>query len=388
MDMMLAKEKKPSEKEARSNKQSSSVAGLQSDFAAAFQNTTETIYRKASCACGGGCPTCQTKSAKSNDLKVSSPNDPAEIEADQIADKVMRMPDDQPVNVSRPVAQPKEGKPIHRKHGSSSNAGAGKDASSLVNKSINSSGRALDSQTIDFMQPRFGRDLSQVKIHTDENAAASARSVNALAYTVGQNIVFAAGQYNPGSEAGKRLLAHELAHTAQQSGAGRLIQREIDQEETASTPETGETPPVEQSPESGDSQPQTGTTDNAGDTPPADELQNNPICCSNDDATSMNAASFDINSDISFGEVCSSTGCVNVTINSRWASQHAAKHFRVLLHVYGRGMAGSTITRRYNVGSETQRFQIGRCKSYVVRVEVMSPGTSPNLMGTVTARNC
>ncbi len=384
--MDIAKERKSSENEARSNKQSSSVAGLQSDFATTFQNTPATIYRAAACACGGGCPTCQ---AKSNDLKVSSPNDPAEIEADQIADKVMRMPVDQTVNVSRPGVRQKEAKSIHRKNNSSSKAGAGKDASSLVNKSINSSGQALDSETMDFMQPRFGRDLSQVKIHTDENAAASARSVNALAYTVGQNIVFAAGQYNPGSDEGKRLLAHELAHTAQQSGSGRLIQREIDQEEPASAPETGDTPPVEQSPESGETpQEQTGTTDNTGDTPPADELQNNPICCTNDQASSMNGAPFNINSDISFGEVCSSTGCVSVTINSHWASQHAAKHFRVLLHVFGRGMSGSTITRRYNVGSETQRFQVGRCKSYAVRVEVISPDNSPNLMGTVTARNC
>jgi hypothetical protein len=343
------------------------------------------IQRKASCACGGGCPSCQ---AKSSDLKVSSPNDAAEIEADQIADQVMRMPAGQTVNTNPSGAGQNEGRPIQRKNDPSANAGAEKDTSSLVDKSINSPGRPLDSAAVDFMQPRFGRDLSQVKIHTDDNAAVSARSVNALAYTVGQNIVFGAGQYDPGSESGRRLLAHELAHTAQQSGSGRLIRREIDQEETAPAPETGEAQPAEQAPESGATpQEQPGTTDNTGD-PSGDELQNNPICCSNDDATSMNGATFNIDSDYSFDEVCSSTGCVSVTINSRWASQHAARHFRVLLHVFGRGAGGTTITRRYNVGTETQRFQIGKCKSYKVAVQVIDPGTSPNLMGTVSARNC
>jgi len=60
-------------------------------------------------------------------------------------------------------------------------------------------------------------DFSQVRIHTDSRAAESSRAVNARAYTVGQDIVFSAGSYAPGTEAGRRLLAHELAHTIQQS---------------------------------------------------------------------------------------------------------------------------------------------------------------------------
>jgi hypothetical protein len=66
------------------------------------------------------------------------------------------------------------------------------------------------------MEPRFGHDFSEVRVHTDASAARSAEAVNALAYTVGQNVVFGAGRYAPLTVAGRRLLAHELMHTVQQ----------------------------------------------------------------------------------------------------------------------------------------------------------------------------
>jgi hypothetical protein len=67
------------------------------------------------------------------------------------------------------------------------------------------------------MESRFGEDLSQVRVHTGQKAAESAIAVNALAYTVGQDIVFGSGQFAPETATGKNLLAHELAHTIQQS---------------------------------------------------------------------------------------------------------------------------------------------------------------------------
>ena len=77
-----------------------------------------------------------------------------------------------------------------------------------------------------FSKPRFRQDFSQIRVHTDTKAAESARAVNALAYTVGHNIVFGAGQYTPHSNQGKELLAHELAHTLQQEGTSSTkIQR-------------------------------------------------------------------------------------------------------------------------------------------------------------------
>lgn len=70
-------------------------------------------------------------------------------------------------------------------------------------------------------EPRFGHDFSQVRVHTSARAAASARALSARAFTLGEDIVFAEGQFSPGSEAGRRLLAHELTHVVQQSGTAR-----------------------------------------------------------------------------------------------------------------------------------------------------------------------
>ena len=68
------------------------------------------------------------------------------------------------------------------------------------------------------MEPRFGRDLGDVRVHTGAQAAASARAIQARAYTVGQDVVFAEGQFTPATSGGRELLAHELAHTVQQRG--------------------------------------------------------------------------------------------------------------------------------------------------------------------------
>jgi hypothetical protein len=72
------------------------------------------------------------------------------------------------------------------------------------------------------MEPRFGHDFSRVRVHTDARAASSARAVNALAYTVGEDIVFAPGHYSPQTKSGERLLAHELVHTIQQAPVAAL----------------------------------------------------------------------------------------------------------------------------------------------------------------------
>src|SRR5262249_12670896 len=69
-----------------------------------------------------------------------------------------------------------------------------------------------------FMESRFNHDFSQVRLHTDPQAAESARAVNAHAYTVGRDVVFAADRYRPESDTGRALLAHELAHVVQQRG--------------------------------------------------------------------------------------------------------------------------------------------------------------------------
>ncbi len=92
----------------------------------------------------------------------------------------------------------------------------------VAHEVLRSPGRSLDPGTRAFMEPRFGNDFSQVRVHADAKSAESARAVNALAYTVGRDIVFGTGQYTPGTNKGQRLLAHELTHVVQQGGAGTL----------------------------------------------------------------------------------------------------------------------------------------------------------------------
>jgi Domain of unknown function (DUF4157) len=92
-------------------------------------------------------------------------------------------------------------------------------APASVHDVLNSPGQPLDPASRAFFETRFGSDLSRVRIHDTAQAAASADAVGALGYTVGQHIAFARGQYQPGTDSGRRLLAHELAHTFQQRGA-------------------------------------------------------------------------------------------------------------------------------------------------------------------------
>jgi hypothetical protein len=94
------------------------------------------------------------------------------------------------------------------------------DAPSIVHDVLASPGRPLDAQTRSYMETRFGRSFADVRIHTDEQAAAAARAVTAHAYTVGNSVAFASHAFSPHSPAGQRLLAHELAHVVQQSSSG------------------------------------------------------------------------------------------------------------------------------------------------------------------------
>ena len=92
----------------------------------------------------------------------------------------------------------------------------------IVHDVLGSPGRPLEPGTRATMERSFGHDFGSVRVHTDARAAESARAVHARAYTVGSDVVFADGRYAPGTEDGRRLLAHELAHVVQQgSGAGR-----------------------------------------------------------------------------------------------------------------------------------------------------------------------
>jgi hypothetical protein len=97
------------------------------------------------------------------------------------------------------------------------------EAPSIVNEVLRSTGQPLDPSTRAFMEPRFRHDFSNVRVHADSRAAASARAMNALAYTAGSQVVFDAGQYAPETFAGRKLLAHELTHTLQQVPSGPAL---------------------------------------------------------------------------------------------------------------------------------------------------------------------
>jgi thiol-disulfide isomerase/thioredoxin len=97
--------------------------------------------------------------------------------------------------------------------------GSGDEVPQSVHETLAGSGTGLDADTRGFMESRFGHDFSGVRIHADEKAARSAQAVQAHAYTVGRDIVFADGRYAPASMEGRQLLAHELAHVVQQDGA-------------------------------------------------------------------------------------------------------------------------------------------------------------------------
>src|SRR3970040_1609549 len=90
----------------------------------------------------------------------------------------------------------------------------------IVHEVLRSAGQPLDVATRALFEPRFGQDFSRVRVHTDAKAAQSARAVNALAYTVGNDVSFADNQYAPEKANGRTLIAHELTHVIQQSGAG------------------------------------------------------------------------------------------------------------------------------------------------------------------------
>ncbi len=98
----------------------------------------------------------------------------------------------------------------------------------IVHEALNSPGQPLDAGTRAFMEPRFGHDFSGLRVHTDGRAAESARAVNAVAYTVGRDIVFGAGQYAPMATEGRRLIAHELTHTIQQGSAVQGMQGKLE----------------------------------------------------------------------------------------------------------------------------------------------------------------
>jgi hypothetical protein len=161
-------------------------------------------------------PVVQTK------LSVNQPNDVYEQEADAVAEKVMRMPVGEnsffkpaPGIIHRKCSHCEEEEKKVQMSGNA-NASGGVTAPQTVNDVVSSPGQSLDSSTKSFMESRMGYDFGNVQVHNDSSAHQSSADINALAYTHGNHIVFGEGQYQPGTDSGKQLLAHELVHVVQQ----------------------------------------------------------------------------------------------------------------------------------------------------------------------------
>ncbi len=166
------------------------------------------------CACGnhtvagGECAACaKKKNGLQRKLAIGASNDPLEREADRVADQVMAasahpVVGGAPPRIQRSARQATEGTGT---------------APASVDRVLAGAGRPLEPALRQDMEQRFGHDFSRVRVHAGAAAEQSAREVNANAYTVGHAVVFGAGGFAPGTQEGRRLIAHELTHVVQQA---------------------------------------------------------------------------------------------------------------------------------------------------------------------------
>jgi len=170
-------------------------------------------------------------------LEVSHPGDPAEREADQVAERMMGTPAAaaQPLSEGR-LTQPPAAVEKADRESELGQAPTGADldaqngvlphAQEAVSAASNSAGQPLPSALQGRFEQTLGVDLSTVRVHTGSPSVEANKSISARAYTVGNDIHFDQGQYDPESSAGQRLLAHEVVHTVQQ-GSHRAVQAKL-----------------------------------------------------------------------------------------------------------------------------------------------------------------
>lgn len=161
-------------------------------------------------------------------LEIGAKHGPLKIEADIIADRIMRMPENG--LIQRKCSDCEEEEHVRRKPLTSyiqkrSAQGMARTSGQLSKKiaATRGKGTPLSYPTKSFMESRFGTDFSNVKIHKDNDAQQMSRELKAQAFTVGNDIYFNAGKFAPETAEGKHLLAHELTHTIQQSNPANPI---------------------------------------------------------------------------------------------------------------------------------------------------------------------
>jgi hypothetical protein len=182
-------------------------------------------------------------------LTVSSSGSIYEQEADRVSEQVMSMPEPQLQRVCDcggsctecQTHQQRYDYPQSEMMPLEANGFGRTAAPPSVHEVLRSPGQPLDRAIRAFMEPRFGYDFSNVRVHSSPTADRSVREMNAHAYTVGENIVFGSGQLAPMSRDGRRLIAHELTHVLQQrTGYAHGVQR--DKKDPKKDPQCGKTP--------------------------------------------------------------------------------------------------------------------------------------------------
>jgi peptidoglycan hydrolase-like protein with peptidoglycan-binding domain len=170
-------------------------------------------------------------------LSVSQPGDPLERQADAMAERVMGGASAvTPSNAA--LAPAAQAPPVQRRCAACDEEAQRKEAGGTAGPASHAAGAEvtpipgagvpLPSDVRSYFEPRFGSDFSRVRVHTGDRADHAARALNAHAYTMRNDIVFAEGRYSPNTADGRRLLAHELTHTVQQQpGGAERIQRTI-----------------------------------------------------------------------------------------------------------------------------------------------------------------
>jgi Domain of unknown function (DUF4157) len=171
-----------------------------------------------------GCAECAAKQKLGIQpgLAIGPANDSYEREADRVAEQVAAGHPAAPVARLQRQGEDEEEETAQLKRTASGRSMA--SGASAAAAAVASGGRPLGSAERAFFEPRFGRDLSHVRLHADAAAARAAAGISARAYTLRNHIAFAPGQYATGTTEGRRLMAHELTHTLQQ-GYGPIIRR-------------------------------------------------------------------------------------------------------------------------------------------------------------------
>ena len=168
--------------------------------------------------------------AMATKLRIGPVDDPLEHEADRVADAVVAgrpagtIGEGAPTVARRQCAEcaAEDDKTLLRHEGAGSQTPSYAPATATA--ALAHGGQSLSAEQRAYFEPRFGQEFSHVRLHAGDGAARAAQDVNALAFTVGHDIAFAAGQYAPETDAGRRLIAHELAHVVQ--GAHGTLQRQ------------------------------------------------------------------------------------------------------------------------------------------------------------------